>query len=359
MYLGNGTLNCSGTTSPTATNSVVPPTRTNTPVPSNTPSVPTNTPAPTKTTTPLSTTTSSLPDLVVTSITYAGSAIACQNQPRAQVVVTNNGSASSGSFIVQLNGGATQTVSGLTAGQSATVYFNLVTPATAVADATNLITESNESNNSLTAQLPVPSQAPTCTPTGNVVTPTKTMTSTATATCNCAGTNTPTRTSTPTATTTTGTGGALKVQYRVADPAAPGDNQIKPHFNIVNMGTTTINMSELKLRYYFTKDAGVSTFSAWCDYAVKSCANISVIVAALNPATATADYYIEVSFTAGAGSIATGQSSGEIQTRINKTDWSNFTETGDYSYDATKTTFTDWTRVALFRNGTLVWGTTP
>ena len=32
---------------------------------------------------------------------------------------------------------------------------------------------------------------------------------------------------------------------------------------------------------------------------------------------------------------------------------------GDYSYDAAKTVFADWTHVTLYRNGTLVWGTEP
>src|SRR5262249_27454903 len=35
------------------------------------------------------------------------------------------------------------------------------------------------------------------------------------------------------------------------------------------------------------------------------------------------------------------------------------TEGNDYSYDATKTSFADWTKVTLYRNGTLVWGAEP
>ena len=40
-------------------------------------------------------------------------------------------------------------------------------------------------------------------------------------------------------------------------------------------------------------------------------------------------------------------------------DQSNYTETGDYSFDPTKTSFTDWDHVTLYRNGVLVWGTEP
>ena len=78
-----------------------------------------------------------------------------------------------------------------------------------------------------------------------------------------------------------------------------------------------------------------------------------------NFAKPNADYYLEVSFTAGAGSIAAGQSSGEIQTRNHKSDWTNFNESNDYSFDPTKTAYTDWTKVVLLRNGVVVWGIAP
>lgn len=48
---------------------------------------------------------------------------------------------------------------------------------------------------------------------------------------------------------------------------------------------------------------------------------------------------------------------GEIQARCAKADWSNYTETGDYSFDPTKIVFADWNHVTLYRNGVLVWGT--
>ncbi|MNF00268.1 Beta-mannanase/endoglucanase A precursor [compost metagenome] len=79
----------------------------------------------------------------------------------------------------------------------------------------------------------------------------------------------------------------------------------------------------------------------------------------LTPAATGADYYVEISFTAGAGSLAPGANTGEIQLRINKTDWSNYNEAGDYSYDPSKTSFTDWERVPLYLNGTLAWGLEP
>jgi hypothetical protein len=94
-----------------------------------------------------------------------------------------------------------------------------------------------------------------------------------------------------------------------------------------------------------------------CDWSVMGCASITGTFGVISPAAATADYYLEIAFSA--GSIPANGQSGEIQARIHKADWSNFNESNDFSFDATKTAFADWTKVALYQNGVLVWGTTP
>jgi hypothetical protein len=71
-----------------------------------------------------------------------------------------------------------------------------------------------------------------------------------------------------------------------------------------------------------------------------------------------ADHYLEVGFTSGAGSLAAGASTGDIQNRFNKTDWSTFNQANDYSY-GTATAYADTTTVTVYVNGTLVWGTEP
>lgn len=140
----------------------------------------------------------------------------------------------------------------------------------------------------------------------------------------------------------------LVVLYKAGDTNAT-DGQIKPHFNIRNNGTNAVPLSELKMRYYFSKD-GSESMSAWIDWAQIGQSNI---------ATAFTDDYVELSFTTGAGSLAAGSQSGDIQLRMAKSNWSNFDESNDYSYDGTKTSFTEWNRVTLYRNGTLVWGIEP
>jgi hypothetical protein len=158
---------------------------------------------------------------------------------------------------------------------------------------------------------------------------------------------------------TGGSGGSsgLSVQYRAGDTNAT-DNQIKPYFNIVNTGTTTIPLSELKVRYWYTNEGGVAQ-TVNCDYAVMNCLNITRTVTAVSPVRSGADTYFELSFASAAGSLAPGAQSGEIQIRVNKNDWTNYNEANDYSFDPTKTAYAPFTKVTLYRNGLLIWGTEP
>jgi hypothetical protein len=151
---------------------------------------------------------------------------------------------------------------------------------------------------------------------------------------------------------------SLKVQYRAADNT-PGDNQIKPHFNIVNTGASSVALSGLKIRYWYTWEGAAQTQLFSCDWAIVGCANVTGVFVKLATPVSGADYYEEVGFTAAAGSIAAGGQSGEVQTRFSKSDYTNYNETGDYSFDPTKTVFADWTHVTLYNNGVLVWGVEP
>jgi hypothetical protein len=145
----------------------------------------------------------------------------------------------------------------------------------------------------------------------------------------------------------------LKVQYRAAN-TSPGDNQVAPHFRIVNTGSTSVPLTELKIRYWYTVD-GDKPQAFWVDWA-SSGVTASGSFVKLATARSGADYNLEVSFSA--GSVA-ANSSVDVQDRFNKTDWTNYNETGDYSFDPTKSAFADWTKVTLYRNGTRVWGAGP
>lgn len=149
--------------------------------------------------------------------------------------------------------------------------------------------------------------------------------------------------------------GQLTLQYRAAD-TDPVNNQMKPYFNIVNNGAAAVNLSSLKIRYYFTKDT-TQTINCYIDWAQLGASHITTTVGSTTGTNA--DSYIELSFAAGAGAIAPGGQSGDIQLRIAKADWSNWNESNDYSFDPSKTSFTNWNKVTLYANNVLVWGIEP
>ncbi|MFD6422030.1 cellulose binding domain-containing protein, partial [Streptomyces sp. NPDC060198] len=152
-----------------------------------------------------------------------------------------------------------------------------------------------------------------------------------------------------------GTGtGTVKVQYKNTDSSAT-DNQIRLSLQLVNTGSTAVNLSTVKLRYWFTPDGGASTFGTACDYAVVGCGTVTLGVTGGGSATG-ATHYLEVGF--GSGTLAAGASTGEIQLRINKSDWSNFSEADDYSR-STNTSFADASKIGAYVGGALAWGTAP
>lgn len=154
-----------------------------------------------------------------------------------------------------------------------------------------------------------------------------------------------------------GTPGTLAVQYKLANANAT-DNMINASFTIKNTGAAAVSLSGLKLRYYLTKE-GSAGLSFFCDYAQMGASSVSGTFGAVSPAKTGADTYLEISFSSAAGSIAAGGQTGDIQVRISKTDWSNFNETNDYSFDGTKTAYADWSKVTLYQGGALVWGVEP
>jgi subtilase family serine protease len=104
-------------------------------------------------------------DLVVSEITVVwgsppvGTAIPPNS--KLNVKVRNSGNAAAGAFTVTLTAGSSSpqrvAASSLAAGQEATLVFNFQGgPVIALADANNQVTESDETNNSRSANIPIP-----------------------------------------------------------------------------------------------------------------------------------------------------------------------------------------------------------
>jgi hypothetical protein len=119
----------------------------------------------------------------------------------------------------------------------------------------------------------------------------------------------------------------------------------------------SIALSTLTIRYWYTIESG-SPEQVSVDYAQVGNANVQGTVFRLPVPATGADRFLEVAFSAGAGSLAAGATSGEIQMRINKTDWTIYNEPNDYSYQNT-TSYVTASKVTIYWNGMLVWGAEP
>lgn len=132
-------------------------------------------------------------------------------------------------------------------------------------------------------------------------------------------------------------------------------NSISVNFNLVNNRISPVDLSTIKLRYYFTND-GTQTDNFACDYSPIGNSNVSGTFSSAS--ASNADKYLEVGFSSSAGNLVAG-SSIVITTRIWKSDWSSFTQTNDYSFNSSATAYADSTSVTVYQNGSLIWGVEP
>lgn len=154
-------------------------------------------------------------------------------------------------------------------------------------------------------------------------------------------------------------GAGLKVQDRSHDNDNP-DNTLYALYQDINTGTASVPLSSVTMRYWFTNGTPSDPLVFACDYAQVNCSNITSQFVNLATPVTGANMYLQIGFTAGAGSLAAGQSTGEIQTRVHHVNWSNFNTTASYSFISDPSfVYKDTQTVTLYVNGVLVWGTEP
>ena len=164
----------------------------------------------------------------------------------------------------------------------------------------------------------------------------------------------------PTATNTPATGtGSFAIEL-LSGVTADSTNSPHPQIQIVNTGNGPLALNTVTAKYWFNCDCTTQTVQAWVDWAglmpagtnVTSDIHFSVQPTSLGGQT----NYVLYSFT-GNLVLQPGQSI-QIQSRFNKSDWSNMLQDNDWSF-AAYTSYTDWGHVTGYLNGTLAWGQEP
>lgn len=155
-------------------------------------------------------------------------------------------------------------------------------------------------------------------------------------------------------------GFTIKVLHKRGSDDGNNDNQIKPYLEVVNEGNQPMEFADLTLRYWFTKDGDEDTnLNFWTDWVEIGPGKISGQFVSLSPGEYNgADQYVEVSFEPSLGSLYAFSSTGEIQTRLAKSNWAAFDESDDFSFAGTRV-FMPNEQISAYYRGELIWGKDP
>ncbi len=134
-------------------------------------------------------------------------------------------------------------------------------------------------------------------------------------------------------------------------------SSIAAKIKLYNTGTGDISLSDVKLRYYYTIDEEKEQ-QFWCDWSSAGTANVTGAFAKMKEEKSGADYYLEIGFNKASGTLSAGKSV-ELQVRFSKSDWTNYIQTDDYSYQGTGTAYADSDKITAYLAGNLQWGIEP
>jgi len=133
---------------------------------------------------------------------------------------------------------------------------------------------------------------------------------------------------------------------------------IQPCFNLVNDGPNPIALSALSVRYYYTKElSGAESYDCyWVN--TGDCNQVAPpIFANLSPQRPGAQRYLELHFTDAAKPLAPAQTF-TLQGGFCMPDGKQFTQTDDYSYNASAT-YETTSKVVVLKDGVRIWGNAP
>ncbi|WP_248926907.1 glycoside hydrolase family 44 protein [Paenibacillus hamazuiensis] len=146
---------------------------------------------------------------------------------------------------------------------------------------------------------------------------------------------------------------ALKISLETS--SSTNTQQPSVAFKFENTGSTALNLKDLTARYYFNIDSEASLAVDFWSTITKS--NVTTKFVKMPIPSADADYYLEIRFKDQAGTLNAG-SYATVSTWFNKTDWSVFNQSNDYSF-LNAPSYTATEKAPGYIAGTRVWGTEP
>lgn len=149
---------------------------------------------------------------------------------------------------------------------------------------------------------------------------------------------------------------SISVQY-LSEDSSPQANMIKPAITIMNTGTDSINLSDVKVRYHYTNE---TTKPQTCTIFWASCGNnnVSTRFQKTSMMPSGTNYYIEYSFGPDAGILAPG-STVVIKSGVNTSDYMTYTQTNDHSFMPSAYIWTQNSNISGYVGNDLIWGTEP
>jgi hypothetical protein len=171
----------------------------------------------------------------------------------------------------------------------------------------------------------------------------------------------------------TGTGGSPATGLVVVDTycqTAASPQSIGLYVDVLNTSSAAIPLSQITFRYYFQVAETTDPPHLDIDYSMTvPTGDITAKFVAISPAVTGANEYMEVGFTAAAGSLAALSDTAQIQLRLHATNYANpfdSMQTTDYSFQTCTTgrtantaPFAQQTTITAYVNGVLASGTEP
>ena len=157
-----------------------------------------------------------------------------------------------------------------------------------------------------------------------------------------------------------------KVEFQMYNrDTANSIGSLSPQYKMINTSNKAIDLSKVKIRYYFTID-NENDVNYWCDYACKNdsdgykglTSDVQGKIVKMDTPMENADHYLEVSFSSNAGLLQKGGSI-ELSNRFSKADWSSFNQSNDYSFNSSASSYVDWDKAVVLIDDNVVSGNEP